>query len=194
MRKIYFYNLVSLDGFFAGPGGEIDWHRVNDEFNRYAIDLLNSVDTIIFGRITYQLFESFWPAAAKDPATAPDDRLIANLIDDAHKLVFSKTLQSVTWKNARLFREVDPGEITSLKAQPGKDMVIYGSANLAQSFIRYGLVDGYRIFVNPVILGSGMPLFPGLDGRINLKLADTIRFQTGVVLLDYQPEQEVSTK
>ncbi len=188
MRKIIYYNLVSLDGFFAGPNGEIDWHRVDEEFNQYAIEFLNSVDTIIFGRITYQLFENFWPAAAKDPTTSKSDRVIANQINDLSKLVFSKTLAQVSWQNSHLFRQVAPDEIVKMKGQPGKDMVIFGSANLAQSFIKPGLVDEYRIMVNPIVLGNGMPLFQNLQNRIELSFIRSHTFKTGVIVLTYQPD------
>ena len=188
MRKIIYYNLVSLDGFFAGPKGEIDWHRVDEEFNQYAIEFLNSVDTIIFGRITYQLFENFWPAAAKDPATSKSDRVIANQINDLNKVVFSKTLTQVSWQNSHLIRQVVPDEIVKMKGQPGKDMVIFGSANLAQSFIKPGLVDEYRIMVNPIVLGNGMPLFQNLQNRIELSFIRSHTFKTGVIVLTYQPD------
>lgn len=98
IRKVIVSNLVSLDGFFAGPTGEIDWHIVDDEFNRHAIDLLNTVDAILFGRVTYQLFESYWPAAAIDPSTSKDDIEIAHKINDVTKIVFSKTLEKTDWK------------------------------------------------------------------------------------------------
>ena len=188
MRKIIYYNLVSLDGFFAGPKGEIDWHRVDEEFNQYAIEFLNSVDTIIFGRITYQLFENFWPVAAKDPATSKSDRVIANQINDLNKVVFSKTLTQVSWQNSHLIRQVVPDEIVKMKGQPGKDMVIFGSANLAQSFIKPGLVDEYRIMVNPIVLGNGMPLFQNLQNRIELSFIRSHTFKTGVIVLTYQPD------
>src|SRR5574337_250283 len=102
MRKIIVSEMMTVDGFFAGPNGEIDWHVVDDEFNAYAIDLLKQVDTILFGGTTYDLFVNYWPKAAEDPLTFGDNLEIANRINAAKKIVFSKTLQTVTWKNSEL--------------------------------------------------------------------------------------------
>ena len=187
MRKVIVSMMVSLDGFFAGPKGEIDWHIVDEEFNRYAVDLLNTVDTILFGRVTYQLFESYWPAAALSPSTSKSDLEISHKINNMTKIVFSKTLEKVEWKNARLVKEVIPDEIVKIKKQPGKDMVIFGSGSIVSTFAQLGLVDEYRIIVNPVVLGSGKPLFKDIRGRINLKLLKTKTFSSGNVLLVYQP-------
>jgi dihydrofolate reductase len=186
MRKMIVSEMMSLDGFYAGSKGEIDWHLVDEEFNRTAIGLLNTVDTIIFGRATYQLFENYWPAAAVNPLTSTSDLEIANKINDAAKIVFSKTLGKVEWKNSRLLKEVLPEEIADMKQQPGKDMVIYGSGSIVSKFMQLGLIDEYKIFINPVILGAGKPLFTGLQDKLNLKLTGTKVFGTGTVLLDYQ--------
>src|SRR5258708_36157805 len=108
MKKIIMFNLVSIDGYFAGPNGEIDWHNVDDEFNKFAVEQTQTFGAIIFGRTTYQLFESFWPNAITDPNLSPEDHKIGQIIDDAEKIVFSTTLQKVTWKNSRLFKKIDP--------------------------------------------------------------------------------------
>ncbi len=181
--------MVSLDGFFAGPKGEIDWHVVDEEFNQYAIDLLNTVDTILFGRVTYQLFESYWPIAAKNPSTPKSDLEIAHKINDMTKIVFSKTLEKTDWKNARLVREIIPEEITKMKKQPGKDMVIYGSGSIVSTLTRLGLIDEYRIIVNPVVLGNGKPLFKDISDRLRLKLVKIKRFKSGIVCLYYTQAQ-----
>lgn len=120
MRKIIASEMVSLDGYFEGPNREIDWHNVDEEFNQYAISILNTVDTILFGRVTYQLFESYWPAAATNPSTSKSDLEIAHQINNKTKIVFSKTLEKVEWKNAKLVKEVIPEEIAKMKQQPGK--------------------------------------------------------------------------
>jgi len=187
MRKIILSEMVSLDGFFAGPEDDISWHRVDEEFNQYAIELLNSVDTILFGRLTYQLFENYWPAAALNPSTSKSDLEIAHKINDMIKIVFSRTLQKVQWKNSILIKEIVPHEVQKLKKQHGKDMVIYGSGSIVSAFIRVGLIDDYRIFVNPIVLGSGKPLFKDIKKRINLSLLNTRTFNNGNVLLRYQP-------
>jgi len=154
MRKVIVSMMVSLDGYFAGPNGEIDWHIVDEEFNEYAIDLLEKVDTILFGRVTYRLFENYWPAAAINPSTSKSDLEIAHKINDANKIVFSKTLEKVEWKNTRLHKEIIPVEIENLKQQPGKDMVIYGSGSIVSAFTQFHLIDEYKIIVNPVVLAT----------------------------------------
>lgn len=187
MRKVIFQMMVSLDGFIEGPKQDLSWHLVDDEFNKYAIDLLHSIDTIIFGRIAYELFESFWPAAMTDPSTTPDNLEIANQINDMHKIVFSKTMEKVEWKNSKLIQQLIPEEIAQMKQQEGKDMVIFGGAGIAQSFMRHELIDEYRIMVNPIILGKGKPLFEDMTHRMNLKLMKTRTFNSGVVMLVYEP-------
>ncbi len=184
MRKIIVSEMVSVDGFFAGPNGEIDWHVVDEEFNRYAIDLLNTLDTILFGRVTYEMFESYWPAAAKDPVTSKSDLKIADKINNINKIVFSKTLEKVEWNNVKLLKEVIPDEIRKLKQQPGKDMVIYGSGSIVSEFAKHGLISEYRLFVAPVTLGKGKSLF---KEKLNLKLIESKQFGNGNVLLRYEP-------
>ena len=159
MRKVILSEMVTLDCFFAGPNGEIDWHIVDEEFNQYAIDLLNRVDTILFGRVTYQLFESYWPVAATNPSTSKSDLEIAHKINNVDKVVFSKTLENTEWKNTKQIKEIIAEEILKMKRQPGKNIVIYGSGSIASTFMNLGLIDDYLLFVNPVVLGSGKPLF-----------------------------------
>ncbi len=183
MRKIILSNLVSLDGYFEGPNREIDWHNVDEEFNEYAIDFLNSVDTLLFGRVTYQLMASYWPT----PTAIANDPIVAEKMNSLPKIVFSRTLEKVEWKNTRLVKEAIAEEISKLKQQPGKDSAIFGSSDLALTFIQHGLIDEYRIIVNPVVLGNGKPLFKGIKDRLNLKLLKTKVFRSGNVCLYYEP-------
>jgi dihydrofolate reductase len=187
MRKVLLSNLVTLDGFFAGPKGELDWHIVDEEFNQYAIDLLSKVDALLFGRVTYQLMADYWPAAATNPATPKSDLEIADKMNNLPKIVFSKTLQKVEWKNTRLVKENIAEEISKMKEQPGKDMVIFGSGSIVSTFMQHGLIDEYRIIVNPIILGNGNPLFKGIKDKHNLKLLKTKVLGSGVVILYYEP-------
>ena len=115
MKRIIISEMVSLDGFFAGPEGQIDWHVVDEEFNQFAIDLLSTIDTILFGRVTYQLFESYWPTASKNPSTSISDLKIAKKITDAFKIVFSKTLSATEWKNVKIRKELNAEEILEMK-------------------------------------------------------------------------------
>src|SRR5579859_5463618 len=161
MRKVIVSDLVSLDGLFAGPNGDISWHVVNDEFFSYALGLLNSVDTLLFGRITYQGMLSYWTS----PAAISDDAVIAEKMNTTPKVVFSKTLEKVEWgkwNNARLAKDNVADEVRKLKQQPGKDMVIFGSGSIVSALTEQGLIDDYRIIVCPVVLGDGQPLFSNI--------------------------------
>lgn len=185
MRKIIVFNLVSVDGYFAGPNGEIDWHNVDDEFNKFAVEQTAKFGAIIFGRVTYQLFEDFWPKALKDPKTSKDDLIIAKNIDEIEKIVFSKTLKKVTWNNSKLFNRIDPIEIKKWKQKKGGDMVIFGSGKIVQAMANLGLIDEYRLIVNPVILGRGRPMFENVK-KLKLKLTNTKVFKNGNVLLYFE--------
>jgi dihydrofolate reductase len=189
MRKVILSNEVTLDGFFAGPNGELDWQTVDEESHQYAIDLLGHVDALLFGRVTYQLMADAWPAAATNPSTPKSDLEIADKMNNLPKIVFSKTLQEVKWNNSRLVKENIAEEISKMKQQPGKDMVIFGSGSIVSTFMQHGLIDEYRIIVNPVVLGNGNPLFKGINGKQNLKLLNTKVFDSGIVILFYEPAQ-----
>jgi dihydrofolate reductase len=192
MRKVILSNMVTLDGFFEGPNKELDWHIVDEEFNQYAIDLLSNVDALLFGRVTYQLMADYWPAAATNPSTPKSDLEIADKINNLHKIVFSKTLQEVKWNNSRLVKENIAEEISKMKTQLGKDMVIFGSGSIVSTFMQLGLIDEYRIIVNPIVLGNGKPLFTGINNKQNLKLLKTRVFSSGIVILFYEPAQTSS--
>lgn len=183
MRKVIFFMLTTLDGFYEGPNGEIDWHSVDEEFNQFAIDQLNSVDVLLFGRVTYALMASYWPT----PAATTNDPIVADKMNHLPKIVFSKTLSAVDWENTRLVKENAAEEILKLKRQPGKDLIIFGSSDLAVTLIRQGLIDEYRIMLNPVVLGDGKPLFKGIKDKLNLQLVKIKTFGSGNVLLCYQP-------
>ncbi len=183
MRKIIVSNYVTLDGFFAGPSGEYDWFVWSEEIAEYSKLLLLSIDTILFGRVTYELMAGYWPTAS--PKT--EDSVIIDAMNNLPKIVFSKSLEKVAWKNSLLVKGDIGEEIAKLKQQPGKDMVIFGSGGIVSTLAQLGLIDEYRIFVNPIVLGSGKPLFKGIKNRINLKHLETKTFHNGVVLLCYQP-------
>jgi dihydrofolate reductase len=177
------FNFVSLDGFFEGPDGNIDWHKVDDEFNEFAIEQLESADGLIFGRVTYELMASYWPT----PLAIESDPLIAEKMNTTPKFVFSKTLETVDWNNSSLVRGDAPAEMAALKQQPGKNLLIFGSANLAATLAQSGSIDEYRIMVNPVILGKGRPLFQDVKRPLDLKLMNMRSFLNGNVLLTYEP-------
>ena len=184
--------MVSLDGYFEGPNHDLSWHVVDQEFNRFAVEQLNQIGTLLFGRVTYRLFEDFWPKARRDPTTSKENLEIARMIDDVDKIVFSRTLANVKetddWKNVRLIREAQPEEAERLKHLPGKDIAIFGSNKLASNFLRMGLIDELRIMVNPVVVGNGNPLFKGMTDQVKLNLLRTKTFRSGNVLHYYRPE------
>ena len=182
MRTLYLFNMVTLDGFFEGATkGEIDWHNVDAEFNDFAIDQLNATDLIIFGRVTYEGMASYWPT----PMAIENDPVVAGKMNAIAKVVISRNLKKAEWNNTRLIKSNIVDEIMSLKKQPGKDMAIFGSADLASTFINHGLIDEFRIIVNPILLGNGSPLFKKMSQRIKLKLAKARTFKSGNVLLIY---------
>ncbi|HLW01163.1 MAG TPA: dihydrofolate reductase family protein [Ktedonobacterales bacterium] len=182
MRNIFLFMMVTLDGFFEGPNHEIDWHNVDEEFNEFAINQLHELNTLLFGRATYEGMASFWPT----PFAKENDPIVADLMNRVPKIVFSTTLEQAEWENSRLVKDHVAEEIAQLKQQPGKDIAIFGSSGLAVSFMRMGLLDELRIMVNPVVLGSGKTLFAGMNEKQNLKLLETKAFRSGNVLLRYQ--------
>lgn len=183
MRKLYAFNMVTLDGFFEGENHDISWHDVDEEFNQFAIDQLNSIDTLLFGRVTYQLMSSYWST----PDAIKNDSVVAGHMNRTPKIVISRTLEKVDWNNTRLLKDHVVEEITKLKQQPGKDIAVFGSANLLATLMQADLVDEHRIMVNPVILGKGTPLFKSSKDKLDLKLVKTRTFGNGNVLLCYQP-------
>jgi len=183
MRKLFEFNLITLDGYFEGPNRDISWHNVDEEFNEYAIAMLNSLDMLLFGRVTYELMASYWPTQN----AMKDDPIVAGLMNRLPKAVFSRSLAKADWNNTRLVKDHVAEEVQKLKELPGKDLAVFGSANLLSTLIQNNLIDEHRIIVNPLVLGQGSPLFNGFKGRMNLKLTNTRTFKSGNVLLCYQP-------
>ena len=183
MRKLIIQQMVSVDGYFEGPNNELDWHVVDGEFNDFAIDALKKIDTLIFGRITYNLMANYWPS----PAAVNDDPVVANFMNKISKIVFSKTLEKLEWENCRLVKTDPVEEVKRLKSQKGKEIAIFGSSHLALPLIENNLIDEYRIIVNPVILGRGISLFAGTSKSSKLKLVESRIFNSGNVLLIYTP-------
>jgi len=185
MRKVVRFVDTSLDGFMGGPDGELDWMVQDDEVDKeFTTGLRESVDTILTGRVAYQSFEAFWPAAATDPSSPPDLAELANWMLDTPKVVFSNTLDLVGMKGSRLAEAGIAEEVARLRREPGKDMVVFGGARTVQEFIRLGLVDEYRMKVHPVAIGSGLPVF---KDRVGLTLVRSKTYRSGVLGLYYEP-------
>lgn len=180
--------MITLDGYFEGPNQDISWHTVDDEFNEFAIEHTKSFGALMFGRVTYDLFESYWPKALVDPQTSKDDRVIAKIIEDIEKIVFSTTLKKVTWNNSKLFHDIKKTDIEKLKEKKGKDIAIFGSGKIVQQLANLKLIDEYRIMVNPIVLGEGRAMFENVK-NLKLKLKNTRIFKNGNVLLTYTPQK-----
>lgn len=183
MRQVIYSLMVSLDGFIEGPNHDLTWAMPDEELHVFVNDQERAIGAHLYGRRTYELMAGFWPTADADPTQPEPIADYARIWRAMPKIVFSKKLDRVEW-NARLGGDIAT-EVARLKAQPGKDVAVAG-ADLAASFMRLGLIDEYRLFVHPVVLGAGTPMFPPLDERLNLRLIDTRAFGSGVVYLAYQ--------
>jgi dihydrofolate reductase len=182
-RKLILMSGVSLDGFIEGPNREIDWHMVDEELHQHFNDEIASMGALLGGRVTHELMAAFWPTADEDPSNPPSMIEFARIWRDMPKFVYSRTLEKADW-NTTIVREVVPSEVEELKAQPGGDLLL-GGADLAVSFMEHDLIDEFRIYVHPILIGRGKPLFSGSDTKQVLRLAETRTFGNGVVLLRY---------
>jgi dihydrofolate reductase len=195
MRRIVMFNWLTTDGYFAGPDGNLDWVVPDEEQAKAAAKDFPSFDTVLFGRRTYELFEGFWRRAVDNSPTVPDPhrpgqrsqehRAIAVALNEMTKVVFSRTLKDVTWKNSRLLRELDPREIETMKGQPGKDMIVFGSGSIVSQLTQHGLIDEYQFAVCPILLGSGRPLLSDVSKSVRLDLLEAKAYPSGDVMLRY---------
>jgi len=183
MRKVVLFMSVSVDGFFEGPDRDISWHLVDDELHSHVNSELRAMGAFLDGRVTYELMAEFWPTADSDPHSPEPVREFAGIWRDMPKIVFSRTLEHADW-NTTIRRDVVVEEIRALTAEPGGDLAL-GGADLAESFRRLDLIDEYRLYVHPVLLGRGTPLFRASDARSGLRLVESRAFGNGVVLLRY---------
>jgi dihydrofolate reductase len=181
VRTIFAFVMTTLDGYYEGPNKEFDFWVLDQEFDEFCVEQLDEVDTLLFGRVTYEGMAAYWPT----PAAEEDDARVAARMNSTSKIVVSRTLDKAEWANTRVIE--DPEELTKLKQQPGKDIAIFGSSDLTVSLLQSGLVDELRIMVNPVVLGSGKSLFRTAGERISLKLLKSRPFNSGNVLLYYRP-------
>jgi len=187
MRKVIVFNFVTLDGYFKGPKEDISWHRHGAEENEYAAEGLKSGNMLLFGRVTYEMMASYWPT----PVAIKNDPIVAAGMNNADKIVFSRTLKKAVWNNTRLVKDNIVEEIKKMKQLPGKDMTLLGSGSILTQFAEQGLIDEYQIMVDPVVLGDGTPIFKNIKHKLDLKLTRTRTFKSGVVLLCYQPVEKV---
>src|SRR4030042_972801 len=186
MRKVSAFNFVTLNGYFKGPKGDISWHRHGAEENEYAAESLKSGNTLLFGRVTYEMMASYWPT----PAAVKNDPVVARGMNNADKIVFSRTLKKAEWTNTRLVKDNIVEEMKKMKQVPGKDMTLLGSGGISAQFAEHGLIDEYQIMVDPVVLGDGTPIMKSIKHKLDLRLIGTRTFKSGVVLLCYGPVEK----
>jgi dihydrofolate reductase len=179
---------VTLDGFMAGPNCELDWHFQSwtNEMADALYEQLSKADTILLGRVTYKAMAKYWPSKTQDMALAREDIPFAHLMNNYTKMVFSKTITRSEWHNSKFLRGDPAEEVSRLKAEPGRDMIVYGSGEVVKSLTNSGLVDEFQLWIHPVVLGHGKPLFKSLNKMLNLKLTQTKSFTSGVIVLYYQ--------
>lgn len=185
MRKIVFSAWITLDGRISGADGGYDWVLNNEEVSAYESQILIDADTLIFGRYTYTDFAGHWPKAESDPAASEGSKAHANRMNGALKVVISHALEEFPWGPVRHFRNIDPAEIQALKDEPGKDILIWGSASIVQQLTNLGLVDEYQLLVHPTVLGVGKQLWANIDKRIQFSLVDVHQFSNGVAKMTY---------
>jgi dihydrofolate reductase len=183
MGKLIAYNFTTLNGYYKGPENDISWHRHGAEEGAFASDNLEARATLLFGRVTYEMMAGWWPSPMA-MESMPD---VAKGMNESEKIVFSTTLDSADWENTTLISGDLIEEVRKLKAIPGKVMTILGSGSIIAQLADAGQIDEYQFMIDPVALGDGTPSFKGLTRKLDLKLMDVRKFDSGVVLLSYAP-------
>ena len=184
MRKLVVFNSVTLDGYFTDQSGDLSWaHKQDPEWTAFVADNAQGGGVLLFGRITYEMMASFWPT----PVAIESFPLVAEGMNNAPKVVFSRTLDQASWNNTKLVKDDMAAEIRRMKNEIGKDMVILGSGTIVSQLAHEGLIDEFQIVVNPVVLGKGRTMFEGVKEKLPLKLTKTRAFGNGNVLLCYEP-------
>lgn len=185
MRKIISFAHISLDGFVAGPNGEMDWININDELFEHVEQRIGQTDTALYGRKTYDMMESYWPTAADQPNATRHDKVHSEWYSRANKIVFSRSMRGVARPNTTIISDNIAEHIGDIRQQQGTEILVFGSPSATDALMQHGLIDGYWLFVNPVVLGRGIPLFDGNQTVAKLDLQSTRQFACGVVELSY---------
>jgi len=184
MRKLIVFNNVTLDGYFSGANGDIDWaHKSDPEWDAFVADNARGGGLLLFGRVTYELMLAYWPT----PEALKNNPVVAEGMNNLPKVVFSRTLDKATWNNTKLVKGDLAAEVRKMKNEPGKDMAIFGSGSIVSQVAQERLVDEYQMVVNPVVLGKGRTMFEGIKDKLTLKRTKSRTFGNGNVLLCYEP-------
>jgi dihydrofolate reductase len=190
MRKIISFMHISLDGFVAGPNGEMNWIKVDEEIFDHVGKRISATDAALYGRVTYQMMEAYWPAAGDEPGASKHDREHSKWYNKAHKIILSKTMKDAALANTTIISDNLLERINEIKQQPGSEILLFGSPTATHALIQLGLIDGYWLFVNPIILGQGIPLFADIKNKISLQLLTTRPFSSGVTELNYTVDKQ----
>ncbi len=181
---------ISLDGFVAGPNGEMNWIKVDEEIFDHVGKRISQGDTSLYGRVTYQMMENYWPTAADKPTASKHDIEHSKWYKNVHKVVLSKSMKDADLTNTTIISDNLSDSINAIKQQAGNDIFLFGSPTATHSLIQLNLIDGYWLFVNPIILGRGIPLFVDIKDKIKLQLLTTRQFSCGVTELNYTVDRE----
>ena len=185
MRNLIFFMHTSLDGFVAGPNGEMDWINIDDTIFDFVATMTDKADTALYGRVTYEMMQSYWPTAGEQPNASKHDKEHSAWYNKVSKIVLSKTISEKGLDNTIVISDQLADNINKIKKQDGKNILIFGSPGASQSLLNQGLIDEFWLFVNPIILGQGMPLFKDITGTTKLKLVESKTFACGVIALHY---------
>lgn len=188
MRSLIFFMHSSLDGFVAGLNGEMNWITVDEEIFDFVKTMTDNADTALYGRVTYQMMEAYWPTAGEKPNASKHDKEHSIWYKKVSKVVLSKTINETGLKNTKVIRENLIEEINNLKQQLGKNILIFGSPRASRSLLNNGLIDEFWIFVNPILLGQGIQLFKNVPETVKLRFLESKAFASGVVALHYKKE------
>jgi len=186
MRKLVLFMHVSLDGYASDSNGGLGWIPYNEEIEQYAEEVVAEVGSPVYGRTTYQLMESYWPAVLDNPNASKHSMEHAKWLQDVRKIVISGTMDKAEWNNTMLIKDNIAEEIQALKEQPGKNLVIFGSPGAAKTLLKLGLIDEFLLTICPVVLGGGQSIFDGGGEKISLNLLSSRTFTTGIVAARYE--------
>ena len=193
MRKIISFMHISLDGFVAGPNGEMNWIKVDQDIFDHVGKRISQTDTALYGRVTYEMMENYWPTAGEKPTATRHDIEHSKWYSKVHKVVLSKTMKDADLPNTKIISDNISDNLNEIKryGSESEDILLFGSPTATHSLIQQNLIDGYWLFVNPIILGRGIPLFADIKDKINLKLLPATRqFTCGVIELNYELERK----